>query len=283
MGKKLPKLWRIISDIETIQSILQWIGISKLISGGGTTAMIIWSVFEHKPTPEIVIIAIATFAVLLWLSNLLVGLWRRKKVDSASKVQKPIKGTLSQEQVAERLAFIQHLRTVAERLFKNTKGAENQSIYFIVRDICKEEPIREYIVRDNLASQTLRFLTRQLDDLFTRTSNYHRYTKELSVSSLDEATIHSLCNTTSELILDYRRLVDETMKMFDNLESRGVRSLWRENSWAPRIHGELADNYDELMRLVVDLKKVTPSDAGDLLPKDDQTSKFPRTSPWWLS
>ncbi len=38
--------------------------------------MIIWSVFEHKPTVEIVIIAIATFAAILWLSQ---GLMRLRK------------------------------------------------------------------------------------------------------------------------------------------------------------------------------------------------------------
>ncbi len=194
---------------------------------------------------------------------------------------KPLPKKLSQEQVAERLAFIRQSRAVSERLFKNIQGAETRSIYSIVRDICAEEPIREYIAGDGLAGQTVRLLTRYLDDLFSRAGSFQSYIKELSTTSLDDINIRSICNTVRELVLYYRRLVDETMKMFDNFESKGVRSLWREDRWAPRIHRELADNYDELMRLVIDLKVVTPSDARDLLPNDDQTSKFPRTSPWW--
>ena len=80
MGKTLRKIWSIICTLGAIQSIIQWIGIPKLISGGGTIAVIIWSVFEHRPTIEIVVIAIATFAAILWLCIGLMKLRRRKPI-----------------------------------------------------------------------------------------------------------------------------------------------------------------------------------------------------------
>lgn len=187
---------------------------------------------------------------------------------------------LSHEQVAENLTFIQQLRAVVERLLKNSQGAETRSIKSIAHDICSERPVREYIASDGLAGQTDRLLTHQLDDFFIRVSNYQRQVEGLSVANLDDTNINSICNTTRELVFDYRRLVDEVMVMLTNLENRGVEALWHKTPWSVRIHRELADNYDELMRLVVDLKTATPSYARDLLPKDDQTSKFKRASLW---
>lgn len=203
---------------------------------------------------------------------------RRKGGQVIYENLKPLPEKLSQEQVAERLAFIRQSRVVSERLFKNSQGAENRSIYSIVRDISGEAPVRGYIAEDGLAGQTVRLLTRQLDDLFSRTSSYHRYTEELSVPILDDAAIRSVCNTTRELLLDYRRLVDETLEILKNMGERGVKNLWDKAPWAARIHRGLADNYDELMRLVTDLRGITPKSYKDILPNDDQLSKFPRAS-----
>lgn len=188
--------------------------------------------------------------------------------------------TLSQEKVVERHAFIQQLQAVVERLFKNSQWASNRSISSIAHDICSEKPVREYIASDGLAGQTDRLLTRQLDDFFIRVSEYQSQVKGLSVGNLDDTSINRNCNTVRELVFNYRRLVDEVMVMLTNLGNRGVEDVWGEAPWAARIHRELADNYDELMRLVVDLKTVTPSYARKLLPKDDQTSKFERAFLW---
>ncbi|MFC1929504.1 hypothetical protein ACFLW6_01355 [Chloroflexota bacterium] len=203
---------------------------------------------------------------------------RRKGDQVGNDSPKPLRKKPSQEQVAERLTFIKQSQAVSERLFKNSQGAENRSICSIVRDMSVEAPIREYIAEDGLASQTVRLLIREFDDLFRRTSNHHKYTEELSVSSLDDTAIRSVCNTTRELVIDYRRLVDETMQVLKNMGERGVANLWDEAPWASRIHRGLADNYDELMRLVTDLKGTTPKGYKDILPNDDQLSKFPRAS-----
>ncbi len=206
-------------------------------------------------------------------------IWRDSIPIKDSDLHLPVREPpLSEGHVAERHAFIKQLQAVAERLFKNSQGAEVQSVYSIVHDICKESPMENYISKDGLANQAVRLLMHQLDDLFGQVSSYQRDTIELSIADLDNTSICSFCNTTNELILYYRRLVDETMGMLKNLENRGLESFWHKNPWSVRIHRELADNYDELMRLVRDLKAITPSDARDLLPNDDQTSKFPRSA-----
>lgn len=206
-------------------------------------------------------------------------IWRDSIPIKDSDLHLPVREPpLSEGYVAERHAFIKQLQAVAERLFKNSQGAEVQSVYSIVHDICKESPVKEYIAKDGLANQTVRLLMHQLDDLFGQVSSYQRDTIKLSIANLDNASIRSFCNTTNKLILYYRRLVDETMGMLKNLENREVKNLWDKSPWPVRIHQELADNYDELMRLVRDLKAITPSDARDLLPNDNQTSKFPRSA-----
>ncbi len=184
---------------------------------------------------------------------------------------------LTQEQVAERLAFIQQLRGVAERLLKNSQGAETLSISSILRELFKEPPVKDYTANDGLANQAVHLLKNQLDDLFTRVSSHQRQTEELS-TSLDDSDVLSICNTTSRLVLDYRQLVDETLILLDNLAKKGVPALWQSTPWSVRIHRGLADNYDELMRLVADLRMATPKDARSVLPKDSQLTKFPRAS-----
>lgn len=54
----------------------------------------IWSVFEHRPTPEIVVITLVVFTALLWLNIGIVNLWnkwnkRRKKLASTPPQQPP--------------------------------------------------------------------------------------------------------------------------------------------------------------------------------------------------
>lgn len=79
MRKWLRRAWQVISTAETIRSLIQWIGTSKIISAGGTIAVIIWSALTHKPTPEIIVISIATFAVLLWTNMGIVRLLEMRK------------------------------------------------------------------------------------------------------------------------------------------------------------------------------------------------------------
>lgn len=241
--------------------------------------------FENQLIREIgfLIIFVAAIFAIAWylpkLSPALSGKGKDKDVIASSKhVDSQSEKGLTQEQVVEHVVFIKSLRAVGGQLLKNSQGAETRSIKSMAHDICSETPVREYIASDGLAGQIDRLLTHQLDDFFIRVSNYQRQVEGLSIGNLDDTNINSICNTTRELVSDYRKLVDEVMVMLTNLENRGVEALWHKAPWSVRIHRELADNYDELMRLVVDLKAVTPSYARDLLPKDDQTSKFKRAS-----
>lgn len=205
-------------------------------------------------------------------------LWHNSKPIKESDLHPPSEGSLSQEQVADRKVFIRQLQAIAEQLCKNIQGANTDSITSILRGICNETPVREYNVEDSLSNQTCHLLTDQLDNLFSQASNYQREVKELSLHNLDDARVNSLCNTTRQLTLDYRKAVDAVMTMLGNLESKGLEPIWNNPPWSMRIHRRLADNYDELMRLLRDFKRVTPDNTRDFLPKDDETSNFPRVS-----
>ena len=185
---------------------------------------------------------------------------------------------LSQEQVAENLTFIQHLQAVAERLLKNCQGSESQSIISILQDITQKELVIKYVANDKndkLLEQIFRLLKHQIDDFTERAIINHRETNKLSAPEISGDDISSQCNLTNRLLLDYRRLVNEILKLLDDLWMKGLL-ISTSPPWSVRIHRNLADNYDELMRLVTDLRACTPKTPRDLLPKDDQLSKFPR-------
>jgi len=276
MGKR-AKPATIISASLGIAGYLVAMGLDM----AGVTLSLGWAIVLWAISGGLILFAgFIAFKVYLWPILRRIRLQWPITTHHTKSMPQSMSATLSQEEVAERHAFIQQLRAVVERLLKNSQGAETRSIKSIAHDICSETPVRQYITSDGLAGQTDRLLTHQLDDFFIRVSNYQRQVEGLSVGNLDDTNINSICNTTRELVFDYRRLVDEVMVMLTNLENRGVKALWHKAPWSVRIHRELSDNYDELMRLVVDLKTVTPSYARDLLPKDDQTSKFKRASLW---
>lgn len=213
------------------------------------------------------------FVIVLWqIRKSRVGMTDQQILTSTKLSQK-----LTHEQAAERLAFIRHLQSVAEQLVKNSQGAETLSIFSIFDGICREPQVREYIEGDGLAKQASRILKKQLEGLVDRVSRHQKQTEELT-TDLSDDDIHSFCNTTNRLVLDYRQLVDEVLEMLNNLAQKGVPALWDSAPWSVRIHRSLADNYDEVMRLVADLKMATPRFARDLLPKNNQLSKFPRAS-----
>ncbi len=193
---------------------------------------------------------------------------------------KQTKEKLNQEQILERQTIIRQVQAVSERLFKNSQGADSRAITSIFREIIKESPVSESMSKNNMVSQCIRLMNNELNDLFNEVGKFHRSTEELTVSGLDDSTLNSIFNTTRNLILNYRRIVDEVRECFNSFASVGIEPLWKKAPWSIRIHRELADNYDELMRLVTDLNSMAPKRMRDLLPHDDQLSKFPRASLW---
>jgi hypothetical protein len=184
----------------------------------------------------------------------------------------------TQDEIAERLVFIQKLRAVARRLLKNAQISQTHSVTSIICDLDEEVSQTGYTAKETITNQAFHLLGYDLGNLLTQTGNFQSSTEELSTTTLDDANIHSICNTTRNLVIDYRRLVDESCTLLKNLEDKGVGSYWTKPPWSVRIQKELADNYDELMRLVIDLRASTPQNYQDLLPNDDHLRKFPRLS-----
>ncbi|MFC1983252.1 hypothetical protein ACFLV5_05680, partial [Chloroflexota bacterium] len=84
------------------------------------------------------------------------------------------------------------------------------------------------------------------------------------------------CNRISQAVSEYRHLVGEWMKFTEVLAEKGVPRFWEKAPWSVNIHKKLADDYDELMALVKNLRNATPRAFQGLLPGDNQLTKFPR-------
>ncbi|MFC1958976.1 hypothetical protein ACFLV6_03610, partial [Chloroflexota bacterium] len=61
---------------------------------------------------------------------------------------------------------------------------------------------------------------------------------------------------------------------------KGVPKFWEKVPWPVNIHKKLADDYDELMAFIKNLRNATPRAFQNLLPKDNQLTNFPRVPLW---
>ena len=106
----------------------------------------------------------------------------------------------------------------------------------------------------------------------------HDRIQPLRPSGIDEEDIRSECITITRAIAEYRSMVDWFKRFMDIIAKEGVPRFWEGPPWSARIHKELADDYDELMRLVKDLRKTTPVRFKGSLPDDRRLTSFPRAS-----
>jgi hypothetical protein len=66
------------------------------------------------------------------------------------------------------------------------------------------------------------------------------------------------------------------MKFMEALAEKGVPRFWEKEPWSVNIHQKLADDYDELMTSIKNLRNATPRAFQSLLPRDEHLTRFPR-------
>ncbi len=186
---------------------------------------------------------------------------------------------VTQEHIAERLSFIQQLCATEEQLVKNIHyNIEGSAAHQFTR-FCQEPDASTFIQQDNMATISVRQTAERFQNFTRQALEFKERGLKLTASTITDDDIRNKCNNMSQAVWEYRHLVDDWMKFMVALAERGVPKFWEKPSWSEHIHNKLADDYDELMELVKNLRKVTPRAFQNLLPKDDQCSKFPRVSP----
>ena len=183
---------------------------------------------------------------------------------------------LTQEHIAERLSFIQQLRATQARLVKNVHFNIPESVAHFFTKFCEESDVRTIVQPDNMANISVRLITERFHDLTFQSLEHQERGKKLTASTIADDDIKYECNKISQAVCEYRRMVDEWMKFTEALAVKGVPRFWEKAPWSVNIHKKLADDYDELMSLVKNLHNTTPREFQNLLPKDDQLTKFPR-------
>ncbi|MBI4336511.1 MAG: nucleotide-binding protein [Chloroflexi bacterium] len=183
---------------------------------------------------------------------------------------------VSVEQTAERLIITQRLKAVAEQLMANTQGESAASICSRFRNLCQESAVRDFAQRSGIGRQTLEHLEDSFGRLSDQARKYDSDVKQLQPANLSQESLRAICNETQEAVMAYRRMVDAFMALLHSLKIEGVETFWEKPPWSVYIHRNLADDYDELVRLVTDLRNSLQENLRSLMPQHYQLAKFPR-------
>lgn len=96
MSGRIKKYWGIITTLDAIWSIIQHLGLPKIIiSLAGGVGMGIWSYLSKIPMPVAVLIASLVFVIVIWAWNGIT--WRSEKKSLKPKVTSGLNGILKAE------------------------------------------------------------------------------------------------------------------------------------------------------------------------------------------
>lgn len=192
--------------------------------------------------------------------------------DAVTETSQP----LSQDQIAERQLFIFHLRSAALRLEKNTHYNILGSAASRFNQLNGNPQVHEVMQKDEAITWVYRLLNGEFTALAMECWDSERRSDELTPSRLSNDDITSELNKIAGSIRRYRQLIFEFQAFIQTLEQRGTSLFEEESSWSD-VFEKLADDYDELMQLIKDLRNATPMHFRTTLPHDDQLTKYPRT------
>lgn len=183
---------------------------------------------------------------------------------------------VTQEYIAERLSFIQQLRATEDQLVKNVHFNSPESVAHYFTKFCEESDVRDIVQPDNMATTSMRLIIERFHSFTFQCLEHQERGRKLTASIITDDDIRNECYRINQAVSEYRHVVDEWMKFMEALAEKGMPRFWEKPPWSVNIHRKLADDYDELMRLVKDLRNATPRAFQNLLPNDDQLTKFPR-------
>ena len=270
MRKRIKRFWEWVSHGDTIWGIMNILFPSLGGAGGGIFA------FLSSLPPVVVFFGVLVGIVLgLFISNEVSARRIKKRLPNQGLISEHGQG-LTQEHIAERLSFIQQLRATQERLVKNVHFNIPESVAHFFTKFCEEPDVRTIVQADNMATMSVRLITERFHNLTFQSLEHQERGKKLTASTITNDDIRYECNKISQAVREYRRMVDEWMKFTEALGVKEVPRFWEDAPWSVNIHKKLADDYDELMALVKNLHNSTPREFQDLLPRDDQLTKFPR-------
>jgi hypothetical protein len=172
----------------------------------------------------------------------------------------------SLEQVAAYTAFLRSLKAVAEKLLLNARGNYMKSASFIFQNICGE--VQNELNKWAIEKQDAKLLKEEFWRFESKVDNFNTRVSKLDASFLSDGKISSLCSETMRLVDEYRQLVKELVTFINGVRQQGITSIWESSAWAKAI-SELADEYDELMGLMKDLRRDTPERLCTL-PSDNE-------------
>lgn len=181
------------------------------------------------------------------------------------------------EQIAERLSFIQKLQATEDQLVKDVHYNIPDSAAYFFNKFCEEPNIRTIIQQDGMITIAVRLITERFQILTLQCLELQARAKQLTASTITDDDISYACNKIGQTVFEYRQMVDEWMKFMETLGVKGIPRIWEVVPWSVNIHIKLADNYDELMRLIKELHNGTPRQFQTLFHVDELT-KFPRGS-----
>ncbi len=224
---------------------------------------------------------------ILGLLVLLFGIWWTRPSkgiksvtleDSNKRTESTEHSIVTQEHIAERLSFIQQLRATEDQLVKKVHfNIEGSAAHYFAK-FCEESDVRTIVQSDNMASTAVRLIAERFSNLTFQCLEHQARGQKLTPSTITDDDIRNECNRISQVVREYRNLVDEWMKFTEDLAKKEVPTFWNQSPWSVNIHRNLADAYDELMTLVKNLRNATPRTFQSLLPKDEQITRFPRAT-----
>lgn len=256
-----------------------WKAFYHLIIGeiivNGLWALVSW-IFKLETIREIgflVVFVFALFAIAWYLPKLNA----RQVAISDNSSNNANTDPIRQEAIAENLSFIQKLLGTYNRLVRNIHFNSEDSAGHMFIKFCEEPDVRS-VQSDLMAKMTIRLIQERFKTLTFKVVEEQNKSEGLKPSKLTDENIRIECASISYCVREYRQLIDEWFNFQKALVEKGVNKFWHTTPWSVKIHRRLADDYDELMRLVSDLRSSTPRRFQDRLPSDKDITKFPRAS-----
>lgn len=276
------RIWAIASHIYT------GIGVGGLFwklafgSGGGVGGGLMAALSNLHPA-LIFFSILGGSAIGVWLLNGLT--WRKLTRQAATTAQAPEEARqveVGSGELVQRHAFLSKLNGVAEQLAGITQGAYVNSVTTIHSELCGENSVKP-LLQDKLSAQGALLFKEHCIDLALRAAEHETEVNTLSTTTLTDEEVRLAANRTRDLVMEYRRRVQDFQDFLEGLLEKArslkdvrVRTVWNSAPWSVKIHRHLADDYDELMRLVKDLRRETKRELQSHLPEDFHITNFPR-------
>lgn len=283
MGHKWQQVWKGIDWGSRIQ-FLWWLGMwifthTIQTAIGAAMIAIIWA-YLIKISPVFVGLAgLFAFGCVLWIGNN-IGSWleRRKRFVPVSNTnikestigKDSASPKLSLEQIEARGAFIRSLQAVAEHLHKYTQSSYTNSAFSIFSYVTY--PVGDEIKKRIVISIAMNLLNEKLQNLAFQTSVLKDKVEELTYD-IPASEIPTICSETRNLVFEYQKSVKVIMQFLIGLEKGGIKPNC-DSPAGQKINTYLSEDYNELIRLVKDLRKDTHKDYKSLLPEDIQLDNF---------